>query len=84
MKKSIKTIVLSQIESDDGFNSLNNANIKKIYSNSDQELKNTIDNIFINLCGYSLDYIIINSQENTSHQSNNELHLNIEPNTSLI
>ena len=57
---TIKQAVLEAIQTDKDFNSLNNTKIIEAYNKSD---KNYIDNIFIHLCGYSLETLIKQSRK---------------------
>jgi len=53
---SIRTIVMDYIASDDSYSSKADCNIKYMYENSLDKVK--LDNIFIELCGYSLETIL--------------------------
>jgi hypothetical protein len=65
---SINSTILELIQTDDGYNDLNNARIIKTYKESPDIVKFTIDDIFIDLCGYSLDNIIRKSKQQESEE----------------
>ena len=60
---SINSTILELIQTDDGYNDINNARIIKTYKESPDIVKFTVDDIFIDLCGYSLDNIIRKSKQ---------------------
>jgi len=55
---NLNQAILEAIETDQEFNDLNAKNIKNLYKDSATEVKDTIDAIFINLCGYSLETLL--------------------------
>lgn len=65
MKKSIREKVLTLIESDTGYNWMNEKNIKKLYKKSGEhfDAQDYIDKIFMNLTGYSLQTILDSKME---------------------
>lgn len=58
MKKDINMIILEHIKTDDSYNTNSNDRIMSVYNNANDTQKELIDDIFISLCGYSLDTII--------------------------
>jgi hypothetical protein len=61
MNKNIRDLVLNAINTDDSFNNINSKNIVNLYTTASTNEKEVIDQIFINLCGYSLNTMITNS-----------------------
>ena len=58
MSKNIRDLVLEAMTTDDSFNEGNSRNIIKLYNSASISEKELVDNIFINLCGYSIDSLV--------------------------
>ena len=59
----INKLVVKFIETDDCYLTRYNKSIENVYNNSNEETKNAINSIFINLCGFSLETIINDSKK---------------------
>jgi hypothetical protein len=55
---NLQDIIQDLIKTDDSYNINCDRNIIGVYNNSNDDVKTTIDVIFISLCGYSLRTII--------------------------
>ena len=64
---TLKDQILNAMETDDSFNQLNDNNIKRLYTKATKKEKELIDNLFINLCGYSIS-ILLASNNSTKGQ----------------
>lgn len=62
MNKNIRELILEAMNTDDSFNENNLGNINKIYLAANNAEKELINNLFINLCGYSLETLISYTQ----------------------
>lgn len=58
MRTNIQHIIEQYLTTDDSFTLRNQKNIVKMYSNLSPKEKHTIDSLFIELCGYSMETII--------------------------
>ena len=60
MNKNLREMVLDAMMTDDSFNHINQSNILNIFENSSSDSKKILDEVFINLCGYSLETLTSN------------------------
>jgi hypothetical protein len=62
MKTDLRSRVLKALQSDDSFDSKFNSRVVKTYTEASDEVKETVDDIFIDLCGYSLATLILGKE----------------------
>jgi hypothetical protein len=68
MNMNIREVILSSMNSDDSYTNLNSKNIISIYYDLNESEKEKIDNIFVNLCGYSLGTLLQNDNRKLLYQ----------------
>lgn len=62
MSRDIRDLIFEAIKTDDSYSNVNSKNILKIYENSTPNEKEKINNIFINLCGFSFESLLAKSK----------------------
>lgn len=64
MKTNIRSLILEAIQSDDSFSEKNHLSIFRTFRSSTVTEQKKINSIFINLCGFSMETLIENFEQN--------------------
>ena len=69
MKSNLRNVILDAIESDDSFTEKNNFKIEKLFNSSSKAEQEKINELFINLCGFSLETLVSTTINQNSPQA---------------